>query len=85
MLQSTFANQPSTPSTTVAAPLMSSQPVVDENAKRYALEQLSQKTGMNLKFTHECLEKNGYDLEKAYVDFVKLHGQGIIPAEAFQK
>ena len=44
-----------------------------------------QDSRMNRKYSQECLEKNGWNYEKAAENFVDLQLKGSIPAEAFQK
>ena len=66
-------------------PAASAASPLNDHTKRAMLEQLAQKTGMNAKFTTECLEMNGFDLEKAYQAFAAAQQQGKIPPEAFQR
>ena len=44
-----------------------------------------QESRMNRKYSQKCLERNGWDYEKAGKNFRKLLEKGSIPAEAFQK
>ena len=43
-----------------------------------------QDSGMNHKYSQECLQNNGWDYEKARRNFMELQENGSIPKEAFQ-
>ena len=43
-----------------------------------------QDSRMNRKYSQECLEKNGWNYQKAAENFLELQKNGTIPAEAFQ-
>ncbi|XP_074596927.1 nuclear RNA export factor 1-like [Brevipalpus obovatus] len=45
--------------------------------------QFSQMTKMNQWFSEQCLEENGFDLEKSFQIFSTLNASGAIPPEAF--
>lgn len=58
---------------------------LDANAKNARIQEFSQRTGMNVKFCMECLEPNGYDLDRSYTAFQAAQQEGKIPLEAFEK
>ena len=41
-------------------------------------------SGMNFKYSHECLHNNGWDYDKAGRNFMELHKNNQIPIEAYQ-
>lgn len=41
-------------------------------------------SGMNEKYSHECLHNNGWDYDKAGRNFIELHKNNHIPLEAYQ-
>ena len=65
----------STPST--------STPAVDESTKQSLALSFSQKSGMNLQFSGQCLEQNNWDFDKAAGAFSEAKAKGLIPPEAF--
>ena len=67
--------------TRVAGNLLPPQPAVtrEEMVKNFMRD-----SRMNHKYSQECLEKNGWDYEKAAENFMELQGNGSIPTEAFQ-
>ena len=71
-------------------PFLNPQPastsaVVDEATKKSLATSFSQKSGMNLEFSVQCLEQNNWDFDKAAVNFSEAKEKGIIPPEAFQQ
>ncbi|EJT48236.1 hypothetical protein A1Q1_02802 [Trichosporon asahii var. asahii CBS 2479] len=55
----------------------------DEAAQKAAMvEQVRQRTGMNAQFSELCLAQNGWDVERAVVNFQEI--RATIPPEAFQ-
>ena len=69
------SSQPST-----SAPAVS----VDENTKKSLALSFSQKSGMNLQFSAQCLQENNWDFDKAALIFSEAKAKGTIPPEAFQ-
>ena len=67
--------------TRVAGAQLPQQPVV---TRETMIQKFMQQSQMNFKYSQECLEKNGWDYEKAGKNFMELKGNGSIPAEAFQ-
>ncbi|KAL7410415.1 hypothetical protein BDY24DRAFT_399683 [Mrakia frigida] len=59
----------------VAAPQLSDQD------KEILISQFSQKSGLNVAFSYQCLEGNGWDLERAWVNFLELKDQ--IPKDGY--
>jgi len=57
---------------------------VDDNTKQSLALSFSQKSGMNLRFSAQCLEENNWDFDKAAQVFSDAKAKGVIPPEAFQ-
>ena len=57
--------------------------VVDDNTKQSLATSFSQKSGMNLQYSAQCLEENNWDFDKAAVVFSEAKAKGSIPPEAF--
>ena len=72
-----FLNQPVTSQPTT------STIVVDDNTKQSLATSFSQKSGMNLQYSAQCLEENNWDFDKAAVVFSEAKAKGSIPPEAF--
>ena len=60
-------------------------PTVSNNTteQEQMLQRFSQASGMNLKFSMDCLSSNGWDYDKAANTFSELKTNGKIPPEAF--
>ena len=56
---------------------------VDESTKQSLAVSFSQKSGMNLQYSAQCLEENNWDFDKAAVVFSEAKAKGSIPPEAF--
>ena len=70
-----FVTETSQPSTSI--------PAVDESTKQSLAVSFSQKSGMNLQFSAQCLEQNNWDFDKAAIAFSEAKAKGLIPPEAF--
>jgi len=70
-----FVTETSQPSTSI--------PTVDESTKQSLAVSFSQKSGMNLQFSAQCLEQNNWDFDKAANAFSEAKAKGLIPPEAF--
>ena len=66
-----------------AAPATTS--TLDEASKRSLATSFSDKSGMNLEFSVQCLEQNNWDFDKAGNMFNEAKAAGRIPPEAFNK
>ena len=71
-----------TPSVTSPA---TTSTAVDDNTKQTLALSFSQKSGMNLRFSAQCLEENNWDFDKAGQVFSEAKAKGAIPPEAFQQ
>ena len=71
--------------TTTSQPSTSTPAVVDENTKKSLALSFSQKSGMNLQFSAQCLQENNWDFDKAALIFSEAKAKGTIPPEAFQQ
>ena len=58
--------------------------VVDDNTKQSLATSFSQKSGMNLTSSAQCLEQNNWDFDKAAQAFSDAKAKGLIPPEYFQ-
>lgn len=77
-LKKAFNNSP-TPSTSTQQRDQS----FDENTKKRLAMEVSQKTGMNLDWSAQCLGQTNWDLNASLVAFQKAKSEGKIPSEAF--
>lgn len=57
---------------------------LDEASKRSLATSFSQKSGMTLEYSAQCLEQCNWDFDKAAVMFSEFKAAGKIPPEAFQ-
>ena len=74
-----FLSQPATS----PAPATTST-TVDDNTKQSLALSFSQKSGMNPRFSAQCLEENNWDFDKAGQVFSDAKAKGLIPPGAFQ-
>lgn len=58
------------------------QRTLAQNGVTVALNEVRHRTGMNEEFARLCLGQNGWDLNRALVNFEQI--KGAIPPEAFQ-
>lgn len=65
------------------SPPTTSSTAVDEGTKQSLALSFSQKSGMNLQFSAQCLQENNWDFDKAAIVFSEANAKGLIPAEAF--
>ena len=68
----------------VTSPAATTSTAVDDNTKQSLALSFSQKSGMNLRFSAQCLEENNWDFDKAGQVFSEAKAKGLIPPEAFQ-
>ena len=72
-----FMSKPETSSPSVASTS------IDDNTKKSLATSFSQKSGMNLQFSADCLEQANWDFDKAAVLFGEAKAGGKIPPEAY--
>lgn len=68
-----------------AAEVAATPPALDDAAKQRMAAEFSEKSGMNMAWSSQCLEQCAWDFEKSAVSFQEAKLADKIPAEAFVK
>ena len=76
-----FVNKSETPSASSAAASTS----IDDNTKKSLATSFSDKSGMTLEFSVQCLEQSNWDFDRAAVLFSEAKSAGRIPPEAYKQ